>query len=202
MDTHRTNGQPAESQGDGIDQDGGRAIVVPDARWKRADDRIAKLEEDLQGYRYYLKNYLNVDADCFLRQPEKALERAGVSFHSNLKGGGWNEKETLPFRTAADISEEGISPTEYLIPNLLPVGALGLLTGIAKGGGKTTFAAHIARALIHGDSFLGESTQPTPLVYLTEQSASAFHNEYLKPVGLHESADLHLLHGYEVGGVD
>ncbi len=106
------------------------------------------------------------------------------------------------FRTAAQIEAAGIPETEWLIDGVKPKGALVLLSGAPKGGGKTTYATHEVKGQLRGDmSCLGMQATKTPVVYLTEQAESNFFNEYLRPVGIDRSDDLHLVFGYEVAGL-
>lgn len=166
-------------------------------RFQRQEQTIADLEQELQELRFQLKA-VGIDPTLLLRNPRRALKRAGVDDNSiHLNYTGVEKKGKLSFRTAAQISREGIPPTEWHIPNLLPKECLALLTGIAKGGGKTTFAVGMAKALLTDDKFLNRLSDFTPVVYLTEQADKAFFNEYLTPAKIHESEDLHLLHGHE-----
>jgi hypothetical protein len=122
-----------------------------------------------------------------------------------LRVGVGDEKENvpslpLPFRTASEISREGIPPTEWLAPGLLPAGGVVLLSGAAKGAGKTTFLVHAVRALLTGGRFLSERCERAPVVYLTEQAEGQFFPEYLEPAGVAGAEDLHLLTAWEAAG--
>lgn len=99
----------------------------------------------------------------------------------------------LTFITPAQLTADGVEETQYIVQNLLPEAALCLLTGVPKGGGKTTFVIHLAAALLEGVSFIGKTAQKTPVVYLSEQTPAGLHAEYLRPAGIAKSDDLHLL---------
>ena len=134
--------------------------------------------------------------NAFSQNPRSILgeRKSGSTGRSDL------DVSTL-FRTAAQITEEGIPETHYVIDGLVPAEALLLVSGIAKGGGKTTWATHGVKGFLAGTSFLGRDASQTPVVYLTEQPVANFYNGYLRPLGIHASDDLHILHGYLVAGV-
>ena len=109
------------------------------------------------------------------------------------------ERKSL-FRSAAEISEAGLPDPAWLVDGLLPEGAVVLLSGAAKGAGKTTFAVHLARALLTGQPFLDRPTSSAPVAYLTEQAVGNFFGDYLRPAGIEEAEGLKLLFGYETVG--
>jgi hypothetical protein len=129
-------------------------------------------------------------ADSFFSSLDVGVDEKNIS----------SKEHALPFRTAAEISREGIPPTEWLAPGLLPAGAVVLLSGAAKGAGKTTFLVHAVRALLDGGRFLNEPCQRAPVVYLTEQAEAQFFPEYLARAGVDGSEDLHLLTAWEAAG--
>lgn len=77
----------------------------------------------------------------------------------------------VPFRTYGQILESARkSPREWLIPDLIPYGAVILLSGGAKKAGKSTFAWSLAAAVEHGTAFLGQGMKPGKVIFLTEEA--------------------------------
>ncbi len=98
---------------------------------------------------------------------EQVGHRALASRHrGEIKNGSAGRSDldvSSLFRTAAQITLEGIPETHYLIDGLVPAEALLLVSGIAKGGGKTTWATHGVKAMIEGTTFLSRTTERTPI---------------------------------------
>ncbi len=100
------------------------------------------------------------------------------------------------FRTTRELSQNPAPPTSFYVERLVPKGALILLTGAPKGGGKTTALCHAISAIVKGEEFIGLETERTKVVYLTEQGRS-FETEYLEPLGLMDRDDFTVLYSYE-----
>jgi len=129
-------------------------------------------------------------------QQHRKRENSFVQYRDNVL-----HETNLHFRTAAEISRETVPETKWRIDDLLPSIALVMVAGVAKGAGKTTLMLHIIRAILRDAMFLGRSADSCPVVYLVEQPPVNFYNDYLAPVGIHDSEDLHLLYAYEASGV-
>lgn len=108
--------------------------------------------------------------------------------------------ERIRFRTAAELArEQPVAPT-WVVYGLVAIGVLTELVGKLKASGKTTFAAHLVRALLDGLAFLGQPTRKTAVVWLTEERPQSF-LETLKRAHLDTRTDLHILHWHDVKGV-
>ena len=89
----------------------------------------------------------------------------------------------LPFRTGAEIERETPAQVAWIARPWVAAGASTELDGKVKLAGKTTFTHHMVRAVLDGIPFMGQKTQKTAVVYLTEQSPTSF-REALKRAGL------------------
>jgi len=89
----------------------------------------------------------------------------------------------LPFRTAAEIERETPAQVAWIARPLVAAGASTELAGKVKLAGKTTFTHHMVRAVLDGIPFMGQKTQKTAVIYLTEQSPTSF-REAMKRAGL------------------
>lgn len=77
----------------------------------------------------------------------------------------------VPFRSYGEIMESARkSPREWLIPDLIPYGAVILLSGGAKKAGKSTFAWSLGAAVEHGTAFLGQGMTKGRVIFLTEEA--------------------------------
>lgn len=78
------------------------------------------------------------------------------------------EETIQAFETAADpkVADHEI---KWLVPGYVAEGAITLLTGRAKASGKSTFAAHMLSRVLDGHFFLGQVTQKSAVIYLTEE---------------------------------
>lgn len=85
------------------------------------------------------------------------------------------------FETAADpkVTSHEVS---WLVRGYVAQGAITLLTGRAKASGKSTFVSHMLARVLDGHHFLGQVTQKTGVVYLTEERDTF--TEVLKRSGL------------------
>jgi hypothetical protein len=81
----------------------------------------------------------------------------------------------FPFRTARDLAVNAPSDVVWIAKPWLAQGAITEVTGKVKSAGKTTWATHMAAAIVTGRPFMGEPTRKGPVVYLTEQPDSSFH---------------------------
>lgn len=81
------------------------------------------------------------------------------------------QEEPLRFLTMDELAERvQAQPREWLVPDLLPFGALVLLVGRAKRAGKSTLAWGLLAAAERGATFLGHVLPRTGAVVLTEEA--------------------------------
>lgn len=90
-----------------------------------------------------------------------------------------------------EIKKEAGEQVPWIVPGLIPEGALIDIYGEAKHAGKTTFSLAMVKAVLHGLPFLDEPTQQTPVVYLTEQGNNIV--KAFNDVGIHDDEGLFLL---------
>jgi len=88
-----------------------------------------------------------------------------------------------------DIVDEEVTWFAY---GLVARGLATELDGKVKRSGKTTLVLSMCRAILLGEEFLGQPTEYTPIVYLTEQSGTSFKRN-LRDAGLLGRDDLHIL---------
>jgi hypothetical protein len=86
-----------------------------------------------------------------------------VSNRSALIGAKYGQKQSDPFKTASDLSQEA-TVTEFLVKPYLAVGAVTDLVAKIKAG-KTTYAL---------GEFVRKALAKGPVVYLTEQPSASF----------------------------
>jgi hypothetical protein len=88
-----------------------------------------------------------------------------------------------------DMEDEDVT---WFAHGMLGGGLLSELDGKVKQAGKTTLILAMTRAILEGETFLGQDTVYSPVVYLTEQSAPSFKRN-LRRAGLLGRRDLHIL---------
>ena len=108
--------------------------------------------------------------------------------------------ETIRFRTAAEISREQPAVPQWIVPGFVAPGVVTELDGKLKAGGKTTFNAHMVKAILNELLFLSRPTRRTGVVWLTEERETSLH-ETLKRAHLETETNLHILHWHEVKGL-
>ena len=106
----------------------------------------------------------------------------------------------LPFRTAAEIERETPAQVAWIARPLVAAGASTELAGKVKLAGKTTFTHHMVRAVLDGIPFMGQETQKTAVVYLTEQNPTSF-REAMKRAALLGREDFVVLFWKDTIGV-
>lgn len=104
------------------------------------------------------------------------------------------------FKTTAELALNPPPQTEWYAPRVFAKGAMTMVAGPPKGGGKTTFVLSALSQILTGGLFLGEHCMYTPVVYVTEQSRGTFENEYLERYGLMGRNDFYVLYGYACNG--
>jgi hypothetical protein len=78
------------------------------------------------------------------------------------------------FVTAAEIAAESGPEVKWVAKPWIAKGTITELDGKVKLAGKTTFKTHLVRAVLDGETFMGEPTTKSPVVFLTEQPKASF----------------------------
>jgi hypothetical protein len=99
-------------------------------------------------------------------------------------------------RSAKVRSLEQAPQVEWIAPLVLPRGVLVDLHGDPKAG-KSTFLAHLVRAILDGAEFFGHPTTKARVLWFTEQPRPTF-APLLHAAGLYDHPDLLVLHHHEV----
>lgn len=110
----------------------------------------------------------------------------------------------LPFRSGESYCLQGTARASWILKPWIAEGALTLVTGALRVSGKTTWLLNLARSILTGTPFLKESTDGSPVVYLTEQGVGSF-NRALRSVGLTDRQALRglsVLHAGRTRGFD
>ena len=104
---------------------------------------------------------------------------------------------SLPFRSGKALREKGPGPC--LPYSWLSRGALSLLAGPPKTGGKSTFVVNLATHIATGRRFLGHSSEPRPVVLLSDLPATRLRT-LLSEIGVTKEglSRLHVLHPRDV----
>jgi AAA domain-containing protein len=100
--------------------------------------------------------------------------------------------QLLPFRTARELVAQLPAAVAWMLFGYVAKATLHELVGGAKVGGKSTFLAHLFRAILDGLPFLGRVTTRSPIVFLTEQSGPSL-RELLARADLADRDDLVIL---------
>jgi putative DNA primase/helicase len=114
-----------------------------------------------------------------MKYPAGALPKG--RFHSALPREEVVRDTIQAFETAADPKVTS-HEVNWLVRGYVAQGAITLLTGRAKASGKSTFVSHMLARVLDGHHFLGQLTQKTGVVYLTEERDTF--TEVLKRSGL------------------
>jgi hypothetical protein len=114
--------------------------------------------------------------------------------------GVWADRPKLVFRTAREIAAATPEHVDWLVEELVAVGALTEVTAPIKTG-KTEFILRAIRAVLDGDPFLSRATQRTPVVYCTEQPPASLRSA-LARADLLDSDELVLLPWSSTVGID
>ncbi|MQF48834.1 hypothetical protein FIM08_02900 [SAR202 cluster bacterium AC-647-N09_OGT_505m] len=115
----------------------------------------------------------------------------------STQAGAGNLSQSLPFRTAPELSALTPERPDWIVDGLLARGSISELNAKVKVG-KTTLILAMIAAQLRGESFLGLATQRTPVLYLTEERAPSF-RAVLERVGLASEERLHILSRTDVG---
>lgn len=114
-----------------------------------------------------------VEADEEARQILRAREKRGragiLGSHRSVGGPLASVAPASGFRSQslrALLSDPAMTaPIPYLVPGIIPAGAVVLLYGSPKVG-KTSFAASLCAEVARGGSFLGRQIQPSAVLYV------------------------------------
>jgi hypothetical protein len=144
------------------------------------------------------------------RAAEKRKDEFAVSFVGDAAGGlsartgekkrAITDEEMIASvvaacRSAQARSLERLPQVEWIAPLVLPRGVLVDLHGDPKAG-KSTFLAHLLRAVLDGGEFFGRKTTKTKAIWFTEQPPPTF-APLLEDAGLYHHPDLIVLHHHE-----
>ena len=116
--------------------------------------------------------------------PRVRLKKADAPDPASPSRYGWMTAQEI-----REVEEEDIA---WYATGFVGDGLITLLDGKAKLAGKTTLLLALVHAVLYGEDFLGQPTQYTSVVYLTEQSGPSFRRN-LSRAGLLDRADLHVL---------
>lgn len=142
----------------------------------------------------YLDRTIKLVAGGPVYSPTPARSRDGQHVE-----GATEVSQSLPFRTAQELSELTPETPDWIVAGLLAWGAITELDGKVKVG-KSTFIMAVMKALLRGERFLGQVTQAVPVLYLTEERPPSF-RALLERVGLADEERLHVLCRTDVHGV-
>ncbi len=112
--------------------------------------------------------------------------------------GVWADRPRLAFLTAREIARATPEEVEWLITELVAIGAVTEVTAPIKTG-KTEFLMRAVRAILDELPFLSRATLRTRVVYCTEQPAASL-RAGLARAGLLDTEDLILLSWSTTGG--
>ncbi len=104
----------------------------------------------------------------------------------------------LAWETAAALAATASETVRWRVKPYLADETLTEFDGVMKLG-KTTWVLALVGAVLDGAPFLGEPTEPSPVVYLTEQGRPSF-VAALRRAGLLDRTDLHILRWTEAAG--
>src|SRR5688572_20492226 len=110
-------------------------------------------------------------------------------------------KLKLNFRTAVELANATEAEVPWVAEPWVALSSITEVVGKPKAAGKTSWILAMVRCVLHGESFMGESTEQTSVVYLTEERSSTF-REALKRARLLDRNDLHVLEWRDTHGVE
>lgn len=138
----------------------------------------------------------------FYDWPDEATPHLnGRKIHSAVYRDGVAAERKIRFRTAREVAAETPAQTEWAAYSYLAKGAITMIVGKIKAGGKTTWASHMAGAVLKGAPFMGRQTEQTPIVFLTEQQPASF-RKVLERADLADREDLYILSWHDVAGFE
>lgn len=110
---------------------------------------------------------------------------------------------TLPFQHLSALQEQGGPSVRWVAEPWAAEGALTVLVGPAKRGGKSTFVRDFARAVVSGDEVLGHATAQHPTLILTEDPPGVIEQSYVEMgfTGHPAARNLHVLPFQSIRGM-
>jgi hypothetical protein len=108
-----------------------------------------------------------------------------------LGSNGAGTSSTLKFETGPEFAATTTAETKFIVLDLIPEASTVQLVGKPKSG-KTSIAMSLVKAVVTGQSFLGNRCLKSPVVYATEQPPSSL-RAVLQRVGLLDQPDFHML---------
>jgi AAA domain-containing protein/primase/DNA polymerase family protein len=166
-----------------------RSSALDRRKWHRRDyrDRTIKVVLDSLHDRYSWETRRRSEDRSEADSPNSLDVEEGVS----------NELISR-FKTAKQATEE--VPEAEVPWTVRPFAAEGSITEIAgkiKASGKTTFVCRMVESFLDGEPFMGQPTQRTGAVFLTEQTPTSF-REAMADANLSEREDLHILYWHDM----
>lgn len=110
---------------------------------------------------------------------------------------------SLPFQRLSALQEKGGGTIRWVAEPWAAEGALTILVGPAKRGGKSTFVRDFARAVVSGDEVLGHATAQHPALILSEDPPGVIERSYVEMgfTGHAAAQNLHVLPFRNVRGM-
>lgn len=131
---------------------------------------------------------------------EELLEgMAAAPFHSSATSPLGADERKPAFRTAKEVARETPARISWLSYPWVAKGAVTEVDGKIKAAGKTTLVSRMVGSIVSGEPFLGEPTEKTKALFLTEQSPTSY-RRVLERAGLTEQEDLLVLFWHDVAG--
>jgi ribosomal protein S24E len=139
---------------------------------------------------------------CIPPLDQREVERIAGSIASYRPSGGPTPvlPKELRFYTGREIADMISGEIEWIAKPWIALGSITVLDGKVKAAGKTTWLTHLSRAVLDGAEFMGEKTQKSRIVYLTEQPGSSF-REALRRADLLDREDFVALFIHDTLGV-
>ncbi len=151
-----------------------------------------------------LRNLLSIEANATVPEVKVAARRQfvdEVTFLSRQNGSRpASNGSGIRVRTAAEFTAAAPANITWIAEPVFVAGAITELDGKVKRGGKTTFLLDAVYHIVQGLNWLGKPTLKTPVVYLTEQPESSFH-EALRRGRLLDCEELYLIFWADTRGV-
>lgn len=141
------------------------------------------------------------DAADFVNQGSTAAELDALLLSAPIAPSAQPEPMPTPssgvepatsWETASEFCARVPQETDWVCEPYIAVADIVELDGQPKRAGKSTFIAHLTRAVTHGADFLGRKTRKGHVVWLTEMNGSTL-RECLAEGRLRENNSLHLL---------
>ncbi len=113
--------------------------------------------------------------------------------------GGQGPETNWPFRTDAEAAAKAPKEISWIARPWVTAGSMVELSGKPKVSGKTTWLLSLVSAVLDGRPFLGQPTERSPVIFLTEEQPETF-RAALERAGLLGHPELVMLHHNEILG--